>query len=78
MTIKDEFMTMKWYAIKRGAASDLSGSKRKQNALRKMVEGFKKTSDVDFQIGIITEEKHDSEMDAYELMKYSVDNMDVY
>ena len=82
MTVKDKFRELK-DAAERTIRGDkfqcyLSGHKNTKTMLEKMVAKYKDDTEIDYELGIISEEIHDFEIKIHDLMEENLKNFHVY
>lgn len=78
MTTKEMFIKMRVDAAKGYAYHIGFISKRKYNALVKMVEQFKGFAEMDFDLGIINFGQYQQDMSKYDLMIKALETAEIY
>lgn len=76
MTAKEFFKEMK-IDSKSGIATYIYGSKKKINAIKKMVDDFETYSKCDFEIGVIDENRYNKEIEMVRIMRIAIDAADI-
>lgn len=82
LTIKDRFLEMK-YAAERSLRGEkvqsyLSGHKKVKTELEKMVSKYRGDAEIDFELGVISEEIYNYEIKISSLMSKNLENFIIY
>lgn len=84
MTAKEEFRKARCEAeshVKRNELNFIvymSGTKRKKTMLEKNLRKYREDSNLNFELGVISEEIHDFEMKACEILEKSIKNYIIF